>query len=62
MDGRDCNPNKDSVILTEVIFVDGGLLHREDTGWWGKWGDGWIAMCLDRRDYDFVDVCGEYRD
>jgi len=58
-DGRDCNPNKDSVILTEVVFVDGGWVHREDTGWWGKWGDGWIAMCLDARDYDFVDVCGE---
>ena len=58
-DGRDCNPVKDSVILTEVVFVDGGYWHREDSGWWGKWGDGWIAMCLDARDYDFVDVCGE---
>ena len=58
-DGRDCNPVKDSIILTEVIFVDGGSWHREDTGWWGKWGDGWIAMCLDAREYDFVDVCGE---
>jgi hypothetical protein len=45
---RDCNKKKDSVVIHSIMYLKGDLFHPQDSGWWGSWYSGWMAICLDR--------------